>query len=126
YIAKLNQTNSLILDILETQIDAHVTFIEHRKVFDEEFDSSDIKPDLVFFDLNTSTELKNAPEKIRLVIQSFSNPVLIVLHSYAKKKFIEPLLEAGANGLIPVTPTEEELLNSIEETLAGKTYISFH
>lgn len=124
YIAKLNQTNSLILDTLNTHFDAHVVFIEHEQVLDYD-DHQKVNPDLVIFDLNTSVKLGNAPDKIEVINQHFSKPPLIVIHPYSNKKFIQPILDAGANGILPIAPSEDELKDAVRETLAGKTYVSF-
>ena len=125
YIAKLNQTNSLILDALQTHLDSNVVIVEHKSIFDENESLPNVDPDLVFFDLNTSIDLRNAPEKIRIVNEHFSNCPLIVIHPYSMKKFVEPLMNAGANGIIPIAPAEGEVVTAVEETLAGKNYICF-
>lgn len=125
YIAKLNQTNSLIQDVLQTQLDAHVVMVEHKSIFDENEFSPKVEPDLVIFDLNTSIDLRNAPDKVEIVNEHFSNCALIVIHPYSMKKIVEPLLKAGANGIISIAPSEDEVLSAVEETLAGKNYICF-
>lgn len=125
YIAKLNQTNSLILDAINTHFDANVVMVEHKHIFNKNEPSPKINPDLVIFDLNTSVDLRNAPDKIEFVNDFFSNSALIVIHPYSMRKFIEPLMKAGANGIIPIAPSEDEVVSAVKETLTGKNYISF-
>ena len=124
YIAKLNQTNSLIMDTLNVHFDAHVTFIEPKDILGESSKTSVSSPNIVIFDLNTSTEYQNATSKIQRINQLFSDPPLIVIHPYEMKKFVEPLLKAGVNAVLPIAPSEDEIKTAITSTLQGKTFVS--
>ena len=125
YIAKLNHTNSLILNILKTQLDAHVVMVEHKSILDEDVSSPKINPDLVFFDLNTSVDLQNAPEKVKAVCKYYPDIPLIVIHPYSTKKFVKPLIGAGADGIIPIDPSEKDIMDAVRETMDGNNFISF-
>ncbi len=124
YIAELNQTNGLIEEMLNANFDVDITFHKPRQVLVRKNFPENPSLDLVIYDLNTSFGLGTAPENIQQLNRLFSSCPLLVIHPYDEKKFIQPLIEAGANGIIPLTPTEEELTRTITELLDGKNYVS--
>lgn len=124
FIAELNQTNGLIEEMLNSNFDVDIAFHKPEQVFVKRDLPKNHSLDLVIYDLNTSFGLGTAPDNIQQLNQLFSDCPLLVIHPYDEKKFIQPLIEAGANGIIPLTPTEEELAQAITEILNGKNYVS--
>lgn len=124
YIAELNQTNGLIEEMLNSNFDVRIAFHKPKQVFTESSFSVNSSLDLVIFDLNTAHGYGNVADNIQHLNQLFSDSPLLVIHPYDGKKFVQPLIEAGANGIIPVAPTEEVVTQAINEILAGKNYVS--
>ncbi|MEX2478993.1 MAG: hypothetical protein WD357_11185 [Gracilimonas sp.] len=125
YIGKLNQTNSIISEAINTSYGADITFYEPSEIFSDPSTLDDESLDLVIVDLNTSMGLGNAPDNIQRLSQQTPTSALLVLHPYDNNKLIEPLVEAGANSIISVTPTEEELSQAIDKALSGGSYIIY-
>lgn len=125
FIGKFNQTNTIICEAINELHASAVTYYDPSDIFSK-FDylnKADIG--LVIVDLNTSHGFGNAPENITRLKQNISEKPLLILHPYGNNKFIEPLIEAGANGIISTTPTEEELTKAIEYLLDGKSFIIY-
>lgn len=80
------------------------------------------KADLVIIDLNTTLDLGNAPDYISQLKKQINDVPLLVMHIYEEKKLTKPILEAGANGYLPITPSETEITLAIKALLAGKIY----
>lgn len=124
YIAELNQTNGLIEEMLNANFDVDIAFHKPKQVLAESSFSVDRPLDLVIFDLNTSHGIGNVPDNIQHLNQLFPESPLLIIHPYDDKKFIRPLMEAGANGVIPIAPSEREVTQAINEILGGKNYVS--
>jgi|AntRauTorcE11898_2_1112593.scaffolds.fasta_scaffold56029_1 DNA-binding NarL/FixJ family response regulator len=125
YIGKLNQTNGIISEAINTSYGADITFYEPTDVFSQPSTLTDELLDLVIVDLNTSLGLGNAPDNIQRLNQQIPTSPLLVLHPYENNKLIEPLVEAGANSIIPITPTEEELFQAINKALNNDSFIIY-
>ncbi len=124
FIAKLNQTNTIILETLYSNFDARITLHEPKVFFPElKIPDKDIYG-LIIFDLNTSTGFGNAPENINQVNNHFSETPLLVINPHEDKKFIQPLIDSGAKGVIPVAPSEDEITSAVKKVLQGETFIS--
>lgn len=125
FIGSLNQTNTIVSNIIDVSYDAGITFYEPVAFFSEVQTLVDKGLNLVIFDLNTTTGFGNAPNNIKKIKQHLPKIPLLAMHPYENKKFIKPLVEAGANGVISVTPAEEELTQAIDHLLAGRSFISY-
>lgn len=124
YIGKLNQTNGLIGSTIEASFSCNIRFHEPADVVSEPSVLDDEELDLVIFDLNTSSGLGSAPHNIKKLNRYLPTSPLLVMHPYEKQKFIKPLIDAGANGIISITPSEDELTQAIDNLLNGESYIS--
>lgn len=125
FVAELNQTNSIILEMLKHNYAAEVTFFGPRHILTDQ-DSIDIpKTDVVLFDLNTSLGLGNVQDHIKSLKRLFDPSPILIFHPYDHKSFVQPLIEAGASGILPVAPTEDELTKAIDELSNGKSFIPF-
>ena len=125
FIAELNQTNSIILEILKHNYAAEITFYKPRHILTNQASIDAPKADVVLFDLNTSSGLGNVQDHIKSLKQLFDPSPILIFHPYDHKSFVQPLIEAGANGIIPVAPTGETLTQAIDELSNGKSFISF-
>ncbi|WP_221930269.1 hypothetical protein [Gracilimonas mengyeensis] len=81
--------------------------------------------DLVFVDINTSTGLGNAPQKVARLKKIFPNTPIVVMHGYTHARFTESLVKAGANGILSITPSEEKLREAVTQVMDGNTYDGF-
>lgn len=124
FIAKLNQTNTIILETLNSNFDAHIVLHEPEILFPElEIPDKGIY-ELIIFDLNTSNGFGNAPDNISQLNMHFSETPLIVITPHEDKKFIQPLIEAGTKGVLPIAPSEDEVTKAVNKVLQGETFIS--
>lgn len=124
YIGKLNQTNGLIGSTIEASFSCNIRFHNPAVLVSDPSKLDDEGLDLVIFDLNTSSGLGNAPDNIKKLNRQLPTSPLLVMHPYKKNKFITPLIDAGANGVISITPSEDELTLAIDNLLNGESYIS--
>ena len=121
YVAKLNQTNGIIQDILNASFDIDITLLSHEQALEIQ---DGIVPDLVIYDLNTSSSALSAPKQVQAISRLFKNAPIITLQSYLNRKLIDSLLKAGSVRILSIAPSEEEIQNAVNETLKGNTYIS--
>lgn len=125
FVAKLNQTNNIIMEMLQQNYDSDINFYSPAELLQEQASTQVSSPDLVLFDLNTSARLGNIRDHIKKLSSLFNHSPILIIHPYDHKSFIQPLIEAGARGIIPVAPKEDELTEAINEVLGGKSFISF-
>lgn len=125
FIGKFNQTNTVICETISELHPCAVTYYEPRDFFLKPDNLQKTGSDLVIVDLNTAVGLGNAPKKINKLKLNFPQQPLLILHPYDNNKFIEPLIEAGAAGIISTTPTEDELIKAIDYLLDGKSFVIF-
>lgn len=124
YIGKLNQTNGLIREMLDSNYEAHIVFHDPKEVLTEKKLPNHDTLDIVIFDLNTSSGFGNIQNHIQQLNNQYFDIPMLVIHPYDGKKFVQPLMEAGANAIIPVAPTEDEVTQAVNEILGGKNYVS--
>lgn len=125
YIGKVNQTNSVICEAIQTSYSANISFEEPSEVFSKPELLDDASLDLIIVDLNTSLGLGNAPDNIKKLNRHTPTSPLLVLYPYENNKLIEPLVESGAISIISTTPCEEILRTAIDHTLDGKSFIDY-
>jgi DNA-binding NarL/FixJ family response regulator len=123
YIGKTNQTNSFICDTIQSNYSAVITFHKPDDLFDKPEMLDDSSLDLAIFDLNSSYGIGNAPKSIQKINQYLITSPLLVMYP-SSFNYITPLIEAGANGVIPNTPTESEITEAIDNLLSGSNYFS--
>ncbi|MBO6616160.1 MAG: response regulator transcription factor [Gracilimonas sp.] len=78
--------------------------------------------EIIIYDLNTSHGYGNAPDNIKGIKKSSPDIPVLVLNNHADKRFIQPLIEAGASGIISHTPTEAELFEAVSQLMNGNTF----
>lgn len=120
YIATENKTNLLIAEHLLSTYPFYIDFISST-VFEnefEKFDSSDY--DLGIIDLNTLSG--NALKNIEKARETFKDIPLLALHVYEKTNLIQPILSAGANGFLSISPTENQINSAITALLNGDEF----
>jgi DNA-binding NarL/FixJ family response regulator len=126
FIGRPNKTNTIIFDSILSNFDAEIHFSSPELVFSE-FPEDKLKnKSMVIVDLNTSSGRGNTPNNISLLYQIVQSIPILVLDHYEDKKFIQPLINAGASGIISTTPSERELTKAINELLSGKTFIGLN
>lgn len=125
FVAELNQTNSIILEMLKHNYAAEITFYKPRHILTKQGSIENIESDVVLFDLNTSAGMGNVKDHIESIKRVFDPSPILIIHPYDHQSFIQPLIEAGANGIISVAPTEEELTQAIDEISGGTSFINF-
>jgi DNA-binding NarL/FixJ family response regulator len=123
FIGKLNQTNSIIAEILQSNFDAIVSYYNIIELFDAFSENISTHPELIILDLNTYTGLGKAPDNILKLSQYFTETPILVFHPYRLQKLIKPLIEAGANGVISVTPAAQTIIEAVRNLLDGNEYL---
>ncbi|MFP8490118.1 hypothetical protein ACKGJO_13600 [Gracilimonas sp. Q87] len=121
YIGKTNQTNSFICETIQSNYSAVITFHKPDDLFKEPEILDDKSLDLAILDLNSSYGNGNALQSIKKINQYLVTSPLLVMFPL-NFTFIEPLIEAGANGVISNTPTEYEITKAIDNLLNGDDY----
>lgn len=109
---------------MQEEFGAEINFINPDDIFSHRISLSDGQLDLVIYDLNTSPGFGSVPKNVQKINKGFPAPPVLILHSYDHEKFTQPLLEAGASGIISITPTEDELMEAVKQILSGNIYIS--
>ena len=79
-------------------------------------------PDLVVMDINM-VEL-NGMEATRQIKTANRSVKVIGLSSYADKRYVLGMLEAGASGYVHKSAASSELLEAVKAVLRGRTYLS--
>ncbi|MEQ8525140.1 hypothetical protein [Gracilimonas sp.] len=125
FIGKTNQTNEIISEILRSAFDADIEFEDPTKAFGEKGITIAPPTNLAIIDLNTSHGFGNAPDNIKIIKKNSPNIPVLVLDHHDDKKFIHPLVEAGASGVISHTPTELILTEAVTELLGGNTFYDY-
>lgn len=125
FIGKRNQTNDIIAEILRSAFGAVVDFIAPENILARK--DADIGPEnkLVIIDLNTSHGFGSAPANIKSIKKNTDRVPLLVLDHHDDKKFIQPLIDAGASGIISHTPDEVKLIEVITELQNGNTFYDY-
>jgi len=111
--AYFNSVNSLDVNIIgeETTAEGLLLFL-HKNLSTE----------LVILDLNLPDE--DGLELIPRIRKQFKNIKILVLTSYGDYKFVGQALKNGADGYLLKSNSEDDLLNAIEEVMAGNTYLA--
>lgn len=121
YIGKANQTNSFICDTIQSNYSAAITFHKPDELFEKPEILDDASLDLAILDLNSSHGIGTAPQSIKKINQYLVTSPLLVMYP-SNFNLIEPLVDAGANGVISNTPTEPEITDAIDKLLNGESY----
>jgi len=126
----MNRTKILLADdhrifleglknILETAYDV-VALAENGQVLIEE--SLRLKPDVIITDI--SMPVMNGIEAIRQIRKHGMNPNVIFLTMHNDAFYAKEVLDMGASGFILKHSASSELMNAIEQSLLGNSYIS--
>lgn len=124
FVGKRNQTNSIIAETLQSNFDAVVSYYNIIELFDTYSENVATHPELIIFDLNTFSGLGKAPDNILKLSQYFTETPILVVHPYQFHKLLDPLKEAGAQGLISVTPSTETVIEAVKHLLDGREYLN--
>lgn len=122
FLGNTNQTNTIISDILSANFDAEISYFNFEEILETYSDDRSTHPALIIFDLDTYSGIGKAPSNIRKLSQKFSKTPVLVIHSYELNKLKQPLIKAGAKGLISTTPSEQRLIQSVQYLLDEKEF----
>ncbi|MGN8225726.1 hypothetical protein ABFW99_008760 [Gracilimonas sp. BCB1] len=112
-------------EVLISSLEASIDFVSPEINFTDQLSLHNEGPDLIIYDLNTSHGHGNAPDKIN-EIKSWSTVIpILVLDHHADKNFVQPLIDAGASGIISHTPAESILVEAVHELLNGNTFCEY-
>lgn len=125
FIGKINQTNDIVSEVLISSLDASIDFISPETNFTDQLSLHNGDNSLIIYDLNTSHGHGNAPDNIMEISSSSPGTPILVLDHHADKKFVQPLINAGASGIISHTPAEPTLVEAVHELLNGNTYCEY-
>lgn len=125
FIAKINQTNDIVSEILRSSLDASVDFISPATDYSDQLPLLSKKHSVIIYDLNTSHGCGNAPDNIKDIKTGSPDIPILVLDHHDDKKFVQPLIDAGASGVISHTPTEPKLVEAVNELLNGNTFCEY-
>lgn len=125
FIGKINQTNDIVSEILISSMKATIDFISPETDFTDQLSFYSEGNNLIIYDLNTSHGYGNAPENIIEISSCSPGIPILVLDHHADKKFVQPLINAGASGIISHTPAEPTLVEAVNELLNGNTFCEY-
>lgn len=125
FIGKQNQTNTIISEVLNANFDAEATFYGLDEILGKSHLSKSTSVALIILDLNTTSGFDTAPKNIKRLNRQFKDIPLLVIHPYDGEKLIKPLAEAGAHGIISITPPTGKLLKAVKALLNGERFISY-
>lgn len=120
FIGERNKTNTIIHEHIEYSFDALVLFLPAREFFSgsqKNHPDFQNETDIVIYDLNTSTGQGNVPENLQQIRKSFPDLPLLVTDPYQDEKLTDTLYEAGADTILPVFPTLEEITTALQDIL---------
>lgn len=75
FVAELNQTNSIILEMLKHNYAAEITFYKPRHILTKQGSIENIESDVVLFDLNTSAGMGNVKDHIESIKRVLTLPL---------------------------------------------------
>jgi two-component system response regulator NreC len=81
-----------------------------------------LKPDVLLSDL--SMPKTNGTEAIQRINSRYPGIKILVLTVHKTEEYVHAALKAGANGYILKDDSSDELINAINNIMAGKTYLS--
>ncbi len=84
--------------------------------------AGELKPDLLLSDL--SMPKTNGTESIQRIKSRYPNIKVLVLTVHKTEEYVHAALKAGADGYVLKDDTSDELVNAINNIMAGKTYLS--
>ena len=86
------------------------------------YSAGQLKPDLILSDL--SMPKTNGTEAIQRIKNRYPEIKILVLTVHKTEEYIHAALKAGASGYLLKDDTSEELINAINDILAGKVHLS--
>lgn len=117
FIGKENHTNSFISEAIKLAFDVSLRFLDPARFFLNLDLPLKTDANLVVFDINSSSGIGNAPENIQKIRRKINETPLLVITPYENRMFVEPLMDAGADGLISSTPSEKKIRSTLNELL---------
>ena len=86
------------------------------------YHAGQLEPDLVLTDL--SMPKTNGTEAIQRIKSRYPDIKILVLTVHKTEEHVHAALKAGADGYVLKDDTSDELINAINNIIAGKTYLS--
>ncbi|MCW8923556.1 MAG: response regulator transcription factor [Gammaproteobacteria bacterium] len=107
--------------LLDTEQDLEVVGeVDNGK--DAFYSAGQLKPDLILSDL--SMPKTNGTEAIQRIRNRYPEIKILVITVHKTKEYVHAALKAGANGYLLKDDTSNELINAINDILAGKIHLS--
>lgn len=122
FVADLNRANNeQLLNILRQMTAYEPVHYTPKKLLDKENITVSETMELLIADLLSFS--KGAVETVRLLTGADNITRLLVIHLYSNEKLVQRLLDAGADGYVTNTTSEQELQEAIRKISKGDTYI---
>jgi len=86
------------------------------------YSAGQLKPDVLLTDL--SMPKTNGTEAIERIKSRYPDIKILVLTVHKTEEYVHAALKSGADGYVLKDDTSDELINAINNVLAGKTYLS--
>ena len=107
--------------LLETQDNIQIV-AEAADGLDGLHQATKMRPHLIITDLSMPN--LNGTEAIAAIKKRIPNAKILVLTVHKVEEYIHAALKAGADGYILKDDSQDDLINAIQQVLAGKTYLS--
>lgn len=118
FIAQKNKTNQLIIEFLFTSFSCSIEFYDSSAIHNNFKELLLYEYDLAIIDLNTVSG--NSIKATQMAKSFFKNTPLLTLHIYDDENLVASILNAGANGFLPISPTERQLKETVSLLVGGK------
>ncbi len=82
----------------------------------------DLKPDIVLLDADIP--IGSGVQLAAGLVEEPSEPIVIVITGKSEPNFLSHLMETGAAGFLTKSSGEKELVEAVESTVKGKSYVS--
>ena len=81
----------------------------------------DLKPDIVLLDADIA--VGSGVQLATRLVAARSKPIVIIITSKSEPNFLNYLMETGAAGFLTKSRGEKELVEAVESTVKGNTYV---
>lgn len=120
FIGELNHTNTIICDCIRAMFACQINTHSAQQFFTENIEQATggrEAIDLIIYDLNTSSGFRNVQENLRQIRTHFHDIPVLAIDPYQDDKLSDTLYSGGVQGILPVSPTKEEITRSIRSLL---------
>ncbi|MDZ7690188.1 MAG: hypothetical protein U5K69_03355 [Balneolaceae bacterium] len=119
-VGQETQINETLMELLAAQPGFTVKMYTPEMLENQGTEIRETEPDLLILDISGYD--KKPVECVEEIKEKKLSKALIAMHVYTAPNLIKPLIEAGADGYLPSSTTEEELLTAIETINKGQNY----